>query len=372
MSLRFHLLHQDPSALPKDFWNSPSCEVLLPLNWAQEKPREVEELKRLTVLPSHVWVSSSGTLAGPGVSKWVALSKTALLASAQAVNQHLEVRPSEVWGLALPLAHVGGLGIMARAHILGQQVMSASPNKWHAPNVASMHVHLLSLVPTQLYDLVAQKLRAPSTLRAVIIGGDRLDPELNAKAQALGWPIRTSYGLTEMGSQVATALSSDRPELMLLPHVKARLDAEERLLLSSPALFTGHALVKPSGIEYVLRSTDEWASDDRAQLAGRQLTLLGRLDSIVKVKGEKVDLSQLETQLCRRLGVTLIVMPLSDEREGTTLVIVAESQVDLTILNQELLPHQRIRRAFIHPGFPRTALGKIKRSEVRTWLTEQT
>src|SRR5690606_11909007 len=111
--------------IPSDFWNTENCEILVIKRWHEERPGEAERLHReLPDLPGHVWFTSSGTLATPGASKWIALSKNAILASAHAVNTHLGISASDSWGLTLPLAHVGGMGIIARAHLLKQKVHS--------------------------------------------------------------------------------------------------------------------------------------------------------------------------------------------------------------------------------------------------------
>ena len=67
-----------------------------------------------------------------------------------------------------------------------------------------------SLVPTQVVDLVNLRLRAPSTAGCIIVGGGALDMETGRKARALGWPVVQSYGMTESGSQLATALPGNR------------------------------------------------------------------------------------------------------------------------------------------------------------------
>ncbi len=65
--------------------------------------------------PAHIWLMTSGSQQ----TKLVALSKKALLTSAQAVNQHLQSTSLDIWINPLPTFHVGGLGIWARAYLSG-------------------------------------------------------------------------------------------------------------------------------------------------------------------------------------------------------------------------------------------------------------
>ena len=132
---------------------------------------------------------------------------------------------------SLPDFHVGGLGIWARAYLSGAAVVDfkqAHPGKWQSQAfyqyIQQVKGTLSALVPAQIYDLAALECPAPSSLRAVIVGGGALLPGLYERAVALGWPLLPSYGLTECGSQVATAAleswQQKEPSLQLLPHLK--------------------------------------------------------------------------------------------------------------------------------------------------------
>ena len=177
-------------------------------------------------LADHFWIATSGSSGRP---KLVALSREALLASAEAVNRHLESGPSDVWVNVLPLFHVGGLSILARAERSGARVAgnldtSALP-PWDPREFLDLlereKATLTSLVPTQVHDLAARELRPPASLRAVLVGGARLTRDLYQAARGLGWPLLPTYGSTELASQAATAelssLESDKyPSLRIL------------------------------------------------------------------------------------------------------------------------------------------------------------
>lgn len=88
-----------------------------------------------------VWLLSSGTSATDTHSfKLMALSHQALLASASAVNEHLEVTSNDRWLNVLPMFHVGGLSILYRAQAANVEVM----NGW-TPHFKWSTEHLLSL-----------------------------------------------------------------------------------------------------------------------------------------------------------------------------------------------------------------------------------
>ncbi len=265
------------------------------------------------------------TSGSTGTAKWVVLEKQALLASAQAVNHWLEVDEDSRWGLALPMSHVGGFGVVARAWVAGCQLAefagswdSLGFHKWVEENEVS-HV---SLVPTQVHDLITAGLSAPKCLRAVVVGGGRLDVELGRSARRLDWPILASYGMTESGSQIATqALSSladdfaDGP-LQILPIWKARTSSESLLEISGEGLFKGYLRETPGAWALDEQVCNWYQTRDRARIENGAIVPLGRVDLLVKVLGELVDIGRLE----QRLGENFAIVPIADRRREHALI----------------------------------------------------
>lgn len=375
---------------PLDEWTSSATEVLLN-PWMPEPQRSalLAVPSALPPLPGHVWITTSGS---SGI-KWVALSKTALLASAQAVNEHLESSSRDLWALALPTFHVGGLGILARGALSGAAVrrfMDTGKPLWNARAfhafLSETGATLTALVPTQIHDLVRDALPSPKSLRAVVIGGGAFTPELYRAARALGWPVLPSYGLSECCSQVATApLSSlaaqadDDPMLRLLPHVAVRVSPEGRFLLRSPSLLTGYGLpgALPDGPQFVDPKVDGWfLTEDRGSLEDRTLRVQGRIGDFVKIGGESVDAAHL-AQLWARLqsGRDLpetVLTTAADARLGAAIHVIAagdaeqQPQIDEVIaeFNRQVLPFERVQQMHWVREIPRSPLGKLLRKEL--------
>jgi O-succinylbenzoic acid--CoA ligase len=369
-------------------WESTESYVLLnPSYSTSEQERFYGILKAAHAWPGHIWLSTSGS----SVQKWVGLSKQALLASAQAVNQHLESYKEDHWVNALPHFHVGGLAIWARAYLSGAQVYDfrqEHSGKWQAEEfyhyIQRVKGTLSALVPTQLYDLVALGLQAPSSLRAVIIGGGALLPNLYEKAVALEWPILPSYGLTECASQVATAAlrsweQHKIPSLQLLGHLQAD-ERDGRLCFAGSSLLSTYAYLENQEVRFIDPKMQGWLiSEDRGVIRNGALKILGRADAIFKVGGENVDLARLENhlqtlrlQLGIRAEATLIAMP--DSRLGHCIHLVSNSLNQEEIISlimqfqQSVLPFERIRKLYFIPQFPRSSLGKILRNELIDFL----
>lgn len=333
-------------------------------------------------LQGHALFETSGSTGAP---KWIALSKDALLASAAAVNAHLEVTASSCWGLALPAHHVGGFGVAARAFAANCEFREFG-KRWNpiefAGWLADNQVTHTSLVPTQVHDLVAVKLRAPASLRAIVVGGGRLDGHTGQAARALGWPVLASYGMTEAASQIATqplaslaAIYQPAP-IPLLPIWRTALSPEGKLRIAGPALFSGMLVRERHTWFYKPRDSEWHQTEDRVLVENNYLTPLGRSDSMVKVLGELVDPEEIERELVSLSnGVlppgTFIVAAVPDTRAEHELVPVFDASVGPETITAVLSAYaekapgfRRLGQAVILEDFPRSPLGKPKRAEI--------
>jgi len=280
-------------------------------------------------LPGHFWVASSGT---SGRAKIVALSRAALEASAAAVNRRLGAGPLDRWINPLPLFHVGGLGIFIRAAL--SKIPCHSFEKWNplefVRQVTECGATLSSLVPTQVRDLVNAQLRCPPSIRAVVVGGGALEESLRLLAGQLGWPLLPSYGMTETASQIATANSGaeDFSWLPLLDHVEARLTEGGVLEVRGQSLLTGWMLFDAVGsARWEDPKRGGWfRTSDRVELRDGRLRFVGRVDDLVKIRGELVDIGSLERDLQTRVSSGLVrIDAQQDDRNGLNLVVVAEN-----------------------------------------------
>jgi len=321
------------------------------------------------------------TSGSTGSPKWVVHEKRAILASAKAVNECLGVDQESKWGLALPVDHVGGFAILARVFQAGCR-LAEMDEKWDAVKfhqwMEEERVTHVSLVPTQVHDLVAAKLRAPRSLRAVVVGGGRLLESLGQAARDLGWPVLASYGMTEAGSQIATQSMADlnipfrHGNLNILPIWKVQCDTDDRLILSGEALFVGYLFQDDDSLRYEPICWKCFLTNDRAILSGNHLKLIGRMDSLVKVLGVLVDIEAVEQRFLevgagRVSAEKFAVIALPDPRKEHVLVAIFEGNVPNEIIEeyQEAAPSlERFDKIIAVEKFPRSSLGKLRRGEL--------
>ena len=327
---------------------------------------------------------TSGT---EGRRKWVGLTKDALLLSAKAVNAHFGITNRDHWLLALPIHHVGGFGMLARAFVSGSAVTRLD-GKWDAVVFArtctEVGATLASLVPTQVFDLVAAKLRAPKSMRVVLVGGGAMSSELEHAALHLGWPVRRTYGMTETSSQVASQTTKDG-EMDMLPIWDLKTDDAGVLTVRGDALAKGYAMQEngkwrwePISVEGGLRTRDRVSLHQDG--TRRFLRFVSRESGIVKILGELVALGPIQERIdAVRLKLVLncgdaAVCDVSDERKESRLVLVVSQMSDTDAvrlqkgLNETLRPFERVELIRTLDLIPRGELGKVHWEELRALL----
>lgn len=151
-----------------------------------------------------ILIPSSGSTQNTNESvKVIALTEQALTNSAKRVNKEFSGDENSVWGCVLPLFHVGGLGILLRATAEGSITYYTSWDKFSPEWLHENKITHLSLVPTQIYEIVQKNWDAPAYLQTVFVGGAALDLDLAKQAEALGWPLVQTFGMTETASMIA-------------------------------------------------------------------------------------------------------------------------------------------------------------------------
>ncbi len=339
-------------------WQTTESHLLLNPRMPDEERRTLQSF--VTELPAHLWLATSGTT---GALKLTALSKKAMLASAAAVNRHLESNANDVWLNVLPTFHVGGLGIHARAFLSGARVITA---EWEPRDFANQQeMTLSSLVPAHVRDLVDARLNPPQPLRAIVVGGDALDPALYDQARELGWPVLPSYGMTETCSQVATATLASH-ELLLLDHVEVRTEEDGRLAFRGQSLLTGYGTA--SG--FIDPKTEEgwFITEDLGTVENGVLKIGGRRGDFIKIGGESVDLARLDAILAAVAGPQAAVIAVPDARLGHVIhLAVTQARNAGTVrsaFDAQVHPFERARGVHVVAEIPRSPLGKLLRKKL--------
>lgn len=327
--------------------------------------------KRLDYLENHFFLFSSGTTSSD--PKGYAISQKALFANAQAVNDFFELTESDVWGLTLPWFHIGGLSVIARAHLLGSKLVDLTgkwePEQW-VQKLSTEKVTITTVVPTQIFDLVKNNLKSPPSLKFIIVGGDFLSSELAARAISLGWPVIKTFGMTEVCSQLASAKAVKEDHLQVLPIHEIKIDQDKRLWVKSQAMYTLEFIYKTDAIQTIssLDRCDQegyFPTNDLVSWSDNQLVHLGRIDDQIKIKGRLTSVNALKDQLytyalANNLYGQLELNIIDDSRSGKNLEILYSTSLNETEVSALFAPIIPTFRQVL--AFEKTDLGKLKKS----------
>ena len=240
--------------------------------------------------------------------------------SALGSNANIALMPGDRWLHSLPLYHVGGLSILFRCLLAGATV--ALPQQGTPPGeaIAGFGATHVSLVSTQLLRLLREDANRGG-LEAVLMGGGPIPASLVDEAVARGLPVHTSYGLTEMASQVTTtppgaSLEELRTAGRVLPHREVAISGSGEILVRGQTLFAGYVegerLNRPLDAEGWFHTGDLGELDDNIYLRVR-----GRMDNLFVSGGENVQPEEIEEALYRLEGIEeAVVVPVPDEEFG--------------------------------------------------------
>lgn len=331
-------------------------------------------------------VQTSGSTQGPRLAL---LSERAVRASAVASALNLGWNPTDRWLLALPFAHVGGLSILTRCLAARSTLALSSPSaaERRASNAfclgESLHaleVSLLSLVPTQLEQLLALPgWQPPRSLRAILLGGAAASEQLLERAWQRGLPVLPTYGMTETCSQICTrSLTGARTEGGVgrpLSGIELRV-VEGEIQVRGDVLFSGYL------DEDGARAPSTWfTTGDLGQIdSAGCLHVLGRLSDRIITGGENVNPLEVEGALEAVVAPRrLCVFGQHDTLWGEQVVVAIEGPVDNDLVQrlarvseQCLASFKRPRSVAFVERLPELASGKIARRTLKDSRTLRT
>ena len=293
-------------------------------------------------------VATSGSTGNP---KGVVLTHTSVLASARASSSALDVGIDDHWYSCLPLAHVGGLSVVTRALLMGTQLTVAPRFDPHDVEQASHSCTLISLVSTALQRVDAR------LFRTILLGGSK-PPQIRPAN------VIATYGLTETGSGV---VYDGYP----LNGVDIRIADDGEILVHSPMNMRCYR----DGTTSI--DSDGWLhTNDIGSLSPTgQLTVHGRRGDVIVTGAEKVWPEAVEAALNAIIASDqFAIVGVPDAEWGERVVLATtQSNLSLDLIKEHLfltMPNfcapKEIRQV---ASIPRTAIGKVRRQELRQQLS---
>lgn len=301
-----------------------------------------------------------------------------------------DVSISEIW---LPLAY-------------GSAVIVAAGNEQQPEEIASVvtkqQVDIMHVTPSRLKLLLehSSSERMWTVLKKLIIGGEAISPGLLAQTkERFKGQILNLYGPTEatIWATYADLTTSEQVTIgAALPHIEAYIvNAEQQLqpigvwgelVLGGACTAIGYVNrvgeTRNKFVSNSLRPDSGWPlykTGDRAKLLENgEIVYLGRSDHQVKVRGYRIEISEIERALVRvDENVKQAVVVVKTDHRGDSYLcayIASDSELDLSLVKGRLaneLPHYMVPSIFVPlDRIPLTANGKTDIGKLIAWDVE--
>jgi O-succinylbenzoic acid--CoA ligase len=297
-----------------------------------------------------VVIPTSGSTGEP---KEVALTASALLASAQSSHSFLQARDGEIWSLLLPITHIAGVNVLVRAIVLGTSVADLSDRADYS-----------AIVPTQLHRALhgeTQLLHHLQKTKAVLVGGASASESLLKMAREAGINPVTTYGMSEMSGGCIY-------NNQLLQGVEVRFNEVGAIELAGPMQAMGY-----------LNRPDLWSSvtdgkwfitGDAGEIVDGKIAIKGRIDDQINTGGKKIALSVIDNFLhdhFPRQRFSSLSIP--DAEWGEKFVLVCDGSMDANLikdaLRAEFGAHAVPKEIKFNTEIPLLGIGKPDRLKLR-------
>ena len=295
------------------------------------------------------------TTGSSGINKRVQLSMDAISASADLSNARINANPGDVWSLLLPMNHIAGLNVLARAQKLGSTVVEVDGKADYT-----------AIVPTQLHRALFgdhKLLEHLQNCKTVLVGGSPASKVLLDAASKAGISVITTYGMTETSGGCVYNKKA-------LTGVSVKVDESSRLMIKGPILASGYENNQELWSQHF---KDGWfVTSDLGKIMGDEIEIIGRIDDVVITGGENVSLAAIENELITSLpGIRFLATAIPDAEWGQKICLISNSEIDndqISELLKTTLGKQFVPKEFlVMSQIPEIGIGKpdrVKASQI--------
>lgn len=333
---------------------------------------------------------SSGTTSAP---KGVLHSHATLLAELESLPRLLASRPEDVVLVIFPPGHVAGVTSVLRPLVVGGR--SVFMHRWDPSRavdvIQEFGVTSTAGAPVHLEGILDafNGTGGIAALREFLLGAATVTPDLGRRAAAAGIATFRCYGLTEQPTVTAGTATDDEVSRMCTDGVAlsgnsvrivtpdgspAATGEDGEVQVRGPDQFIGY---QDPELDASAFTDDGWfRTGDVGRLdASGRLTIVGRLKDVVIRGGETISSAQVEEVLLRHPAVTGGAVTGAPHRrfgEVVAAVVTLRPGAELNLaelrayfessgLARPKWPEQLV----ITEELPRTALGKVKKADLR-------
>lgn len=242
------------------------------------------------------------TSGSTGKPKLISLSRKAMMASAEATGEKLEILQDDTIHCCLPTDKISGMMQLVRSRVWNIPVRVAEPSS--NPLMNDAPGSLISLTTHQLYTIISNgdSKKKLNQYRIVIIGGGDLQPSLEVQLKDLNPTFCHSYGMTETCSHIA--LRNIKTERWFYPLPGVEIMQGKTGCLMIRGLVTDGVWIE---------------TNDIAEVAKNKFRIIGRADFVINSGGIKIHPEQVENMIYKALNLPencLLVHGVKDDKTG--------------------------------------------------------
>ena len=325
-------------------------------------------------------IYTSGTTSTP---KGVPITHSSCDFSTKNIAKTLQYSKNDIDLLPLPLSHSFGLGCLHTSLYVGSTlVLQKNPKPLDIlESIGKYNVTTLAAIPSTLSNIVsnydAELLNSLSNLRLIITNSTFFPPETIKKIRSIlkTGIVATYYGLTEASRSTFMIFDDEKK----IESVGKPSDGVQIKIKNESNDGIGEIWIRGPNVidnywkkEYSENKSDDWLrTGDLGNFDDDGfLYILGRVDDLINVSGEKVYPQEIERIVKVLSGVEEVVaIPMKHKSFGEVVKLFVKKSIDSEITSSTILTHciKNLER-FKVPAkiefvedFPRTDYGKIKR-----------
>jgi o-succinylbenzoate---CoA ligase len=228
------------------------------------------------------------TSGSTGKPKLISISREQMVTSAQMTGAALGLNKKDHALICLNTDYIAGMMMLVRGFELKLKITIVPPASNPLKNFPSNSCFdFAAFVPFQLQTILKDSPESISILnkmKAIIVGGGPVNPELENNIQLINTPVYLTYGMTETVSHIALRRLNGQGKSDLfscLEGVKIRLDKRNCLEINAAV------------------TNNKWlTTNDRAELiAENKFKWIGRIDNIINSGGIKIQIEALEATI---------------------------------------------------------------------------
>lgn len=242
--------------------------------------------------------------------------------SAVGACKNIPFGKADRWLMSLPMYHISGFSLLMRALLKQGTIVFPASGEPLEEVILNSRLSHLSLVPAQLSGLLNEPacVDALRKLKAILIGGAPIPTALLEEAILEKLPVYTTYGSTEMASQIATTTPQDLKKSKntcgrILDYQNLKIAPDSEILVKGNTLFTGY--VNGDSVELDLDQQGYFHTADTGYIDDGLLFVIGRKDLMFISGGENIFPEEIEKVIENIENVEqAIVVPVDDPLLG--------------------------------------------------------